>query len=252
MIEEQKPKRRSAKTKPFGAEEARAEVLEKLQQAAAKGKPGFFTDKTPAAKREAYETALQALEQEQFVFADRSKAKPRYYLAEFQPKGPTPEAVSRKLAAFAAAAHPAVFGQTELKRGLDPKEKPLFPRALDLLLKGREFLALTSGKKELYLHLPSVGHIANVAPAQPALDPQALRSAYQRLVAQTRFPAVEIAALQRATGIPVAELQSWLLQEYQSGRVVLSSGDWSLSDPETRAGAIQHGGERFLLVRFQE
>ncbi|MGV3533997.1 MAG: hypothetical protein ACO1QR_16635 [Chthoniobacteraceae bacterium] len=256
MIEEQKPKKSRGKSKPFGPAEAREDVLAKLETAGAKGKPGFVTAKTTPAKGEAYETALAALEDEKLIFVDRSKAKPKYYLAEYRPQGPSPEAVAEKMAALAASTHPGILGATELKKALAAKEKTLFAAAVTLLLGGGTFLVLRSGKKELYLHLPSVrvagSAVVEKVPerAEGQIDEAAIRSAYERLVAQTRFPAVEIAALQQMAGLPLSSLQPWLLQEYHAGRAVLSAGDWSLSDESTRAAAIHDRGERFLLVRF--
>ncbi len=257
MIDEEKPKKRSVKTKVFGPEEARTEVLAKLAAARAKGKLGFTTAKTAAAKCEVYDTILNALEAEQVVFVDRSKVKPKYFLREFQPPEQSSEAVAGKLLETVRKAHPTVFGQTELRKVLTTKEKPLFARALAFLIERGDLHALTYGKKELYLHYPSLGEQlakpASCDETEPAaLDPGALRDAYRRLVAQTRFPAIEIAALQREAGLAGGILRGWLLEEYQAGRVVLSAGDWSLSDEQTREGAIHDRGERFLLVRFHE
>jgi hypothetical protein len=40
------------------------------------------------------------------------------------------------------------------------------------------------------------------------------------------------------------------VEEYESGGVVLSSGDWSLADDAKRAAAVEIDGERYLLARL--
>src|SRR5260221_4040307 len=78
-----------------------------------------------------------------------------------------------------------------------------------------------------------------------------VRRSYEDLVRLAGFPDVEIATLQRQSGVPMAALKEWLLAEHQGGRAIFGIGDWSLADEATRAGVIELRGDRYLLVRLE-
>jgi hypothetical protein len=95
---------------------------------------------------------------------------------------------------------------------------------------------------------------AKLAPQpKPVLTPaetSTLATGYGEIVRRTGFPAVSIGRLAADTGIPLDKLKDHLRAEWKAGRVVLSKGDWSLSNERTRAGAIEVNGERMLQVRW--
>lgn len=86
-------------------------------------------------------------------------------------------------------------------------------------------------------------------------DPEAQRAekiqtAYRNLTVKTGFPAVSIGHLAQEVRMPTGELQEHLRNQWKQGNVVFSSGDWSLSDAETKGAAMQVAGQRVLQVRF--
>lgn len=78
-----------------------------------------------------------------------------------------------------------------------------------------------------------------------------LNDAYQKLVNADRFkfPAVSIGELAKEAGVSIDTLKAKLVALHKAGKVILSTGDWSLADEQTRAGAIEIGGDRYLQVR---
>lgn len=64
-----------------------------------------------------------------------------------------------------------------------------------------------------------------------------------------KFPAVAISDLARKAGMTLPETKELLTQLHKEGKIVLSVGDWSLSNEAKRAGVIEIGGQRFLQVR---
>lgn len=76
-------------------------------------------------------------------------------------------------------------------------------------------------------------------------------TAYRKLKARTKFPDVEIYALQQEIGSDMGDLKAFLLEESRKGNAVLSIGDWSLSDENVRSGAIYIRGKAHLLVYFK-
>ncbi len=277
MSVEAKPKKPGKGTKPFGIPEAREAILAKLAKAATKGATSFVTGKTPAAKRESFDAALAALVSEGAVFADRSAAKPKYYLAAHKPEMPDADSVASKLRRLATSRFPEILTAVNFKNGagLAANEKPFVEEAIQLLLAAGRIVELRSKKAAVYVEAaglwralsdsppqppppkpapapqPAVAQPANVAAPDPAADAHLL-NAYRKVVRETGFPAVAISTFQRECGLPLPALHDWLLARRQLGKAILSTGDWSLADDSRRAAAIELEGSRFLLVRISE
>ncbi|MDQ3622357.1 MAG: hypothetical protein M3463_07705 [Verrucomicrobiota bacterium] len=252
MNAESQPNRRTRRRTTFTAGQARERILTKLRAAGAKGAPALFSARTPESRRAVLEETLAALESERAIAVDRGKARARYYLPEFAPARPTLESVCARLEQIAAVKHPHLLSASELKRGLLKTEQPLFEKACYWLETQRQLVKLLRGKTALFACAGSLRFFLGEAASEDGIHPERIREAYRTLAARTGFPAVEIAALQRATGAPLDALRPWLLDEYRQGRAVFSSGDWSLAEEATRAAALQVGDARYLLVRLQE
>jgi hypothetical protein len=246
---QQKKSRKTAA--PFTLEQARADILAKLRKAASKGTSSFFTAKATAAKRELFTQALAELEAERAITVDRRKARLKFFLPEFAPKLPDLASVAAKLAQFAATQYPQLLSAPELKRALPKAEAPLFSQALETLRQTRAVVELKRKASVLYISGAALGIAPEIAAAEVTpVAPERIRESYRELARDTGFPAVAIAALQRASGAAMEELKRWIKAEHRSGRAVLSFGDWSLADETKRAGAIELGGDRYLLVRL--
>jgi hypothetical protein len=246
---QQKKSRKTAA--PFTLGQAREEVLAKLRKAEGKGAGSFFTAKTATEKRELLAQALLDLEVEGAISADRRKAKPKFFLPEFAPKLPDLASVAAKLAQFAAAQYPQLLSGPELKRALAKEDAPVFNQALEALVQTRALVKLMRKATAFYISGAALGIASEAARAAQALAaPERIRESYRELARDTGFPAVAIASLQRTSGVPMEELKRWIMVEQRHGRAVLSFGDWSLADEAKRAGAIELGGDRYLLVRL--
>jgi hypothetical protein len=236
----------------FTLEEARKKIVAKLRKAGAKGAASPVTAKTPAAQRETYEEALGEMAAAGSLVAVPVGAKTKYFLPEFAPSAAT---AAVKIERLAAAKHPVLLAVTDFKKALSPPEKSFLPEAVQHLESATRLIKLVRGKAFVFAHADSLrallGQPARNA-AAVAIDGPQLRGVYRALAARTGFPAVEIAALQHETAVPLSELKSWLLAEHRSGRAVFGLGDWSLADDAARAAAIELRGDRHLLVRLED
>lgn len=90
-------------------------------------------------------------------------------------------------------------------------------------------------------------------PARKPVAANKVRAAYAQLVSQDPwgFPHQPISEIQKLSGVPMDDLKEWISNERAAGRADLAAGDWSLSSPEKRAGAINVGEEKMLLVRLR-
>jgi hypothetical protein len=228
-------------------------MLERAARAGAKGATSPVTSRTNDQKRLLYGQALEALEAERAVYVDRSKAKPRYFSREY---APTMEGAAAKMEQLAARRHPALVTMVELKKGLSANEKTLVTQALESLEIGKRIVKFIHGKSVLFAHGDSLrallGTERQPVRAVAAASDEAIRHAYENLVRLKGFPFVEIAALQHHSEVPMPALKDWLLALHRRGLANFGSGDWSLSDEETRAGVIEMRGERYLLVRLED
>jgi len=250
----------------FTAEIARSRISEKLRKAGVKGVLGFVTAKTPSGQRTLYERALGEMMASGSVARISAGAKPRYFASEFAPSA---ECAAVKMEQYAALKHPVLLAQTAFRKALAAVEKPLLAEALQLLLSQVRLLKLNSGRAYVYAHTESVrkmlgsatadGKSANVEshppPAGPGatrvVEPRRIRDAYLSLVKRTGFPDVEIAALLRESGVELAGLKKWLLDEHGRGRVDFYLGDWSLATDRERAAAVELRDQQYLLVRLE-
>jgi len=234
-------------------DEARSTVLQKVRAAGAKGAGSPVTAATREPRRSLLEQALRELESERVLFADRTAKKSKFFLAEFAPDVRT---VAVKIDQFAARKHPELMTSTQLKKALARIESPLFIDAFATLETERRLLKLVRGKQTVYAHGESLramlGGLAPRIEAAPAVPTESILRAYRELVRRTGFPDVEIAALQRESGLAMDRFKQWLLREHGAGRAVFSLGDWSLADEHVRAGVVELGGDRYLLARLEE
>lgn len=183
------------------------------------------------------------------------------FLAHF---APTAVSVRRKVEQTAREAQASLLARKDLIASLNPAERPLFTRALVGLLAEKTLVKVShfgrtrnGAQKETdyYLHATGLRElVAQTFPdaAAPTFTPPKLLEAYRQLVRRHGFPDVEIFELNEVLGLPSPEVRTQILSEYESGRAVLSFGDWSLASPETRSAAIEINGDRYLRVRFQD
>jgi len=252
-------KRSSRKAKSLTVEMARDAILAKVQKGERKG--ALIPAQKDGAKEAIYVEALAALEAAREVFADRRKAKARFYLWELRPAMPTAESVAATLERMAAARFPLLLAEADLKKALGKDEKSLLEPALAYTVEAGLLLRLEygSGKtvKPLYASSSAVAQRigrkaseAAVSTAPPLSIGDAVRGVYEGLVKRTGFRAVNISRLQAESGVGMEALKGWLLEEYRAGRAVLSEGDWSLASDTERAGVIEVQGERCILARL--
>jgi hypothetical protein len=269
MSDEAQKKGRKTRTQaPVTLESAQEEVLAALAKAGARGTfSAFGKNKRTREYGATYQEAVDTLagEERRELFIDRRGKKPKYYLWVYRPKLPTPESVGQKILPFIQGAHPRVYHAAGLAKdaGLAKEEKPLVPAALQMLcergdLATLEFAPTAKSRHTLYVAtrpFAAGGTAAATAGGGHEESPQPLsgedvRRAYDALVRQMGFPAIPIAALQKATGAPMDALKELLRQEHQAGAIALSIGDWSIADEEERCGVIELHGHRYLQVRW--
>ena len=162
---------------------------------------------------------------------------------------PTAESVARKLA---AAAHGTeLLKAADLKKALGRDEKPLFPEALTRALAEKQLLEMRRKASAFYVGAEALRAALGAADRSGAVSPERLHEAYDELVRSSGFPDVPIAALQQASGAGKTEMEAWIRQEHEQGRIVLSLGDWSLADEGRRAAAVVIAGDRYLYIRLK-
>lgn len=231
---------------------ARNEVLAIISAKGSEGTTSPIPAKLREPKRSFYSQALDAMESENAIYVDRGKAKPKYFSIEFKPSA---SAAAAKMEQLAARRHPVLVSAVDLKKALVANEKALATEAIALLENDRRLVKLTHGKSVLFAHGDSLRAVLGAVPQAggptESNSGETIREAYENLVRLTGFPDVEIASLQRQSGVPMAALKEWLLAEHESGRADFGTGDWSLAKDDTRAGLIDLRGERYLYVRLR-
>lgn len=249
MSAEVHPKKRAKAARPFTVDDARASALEKALRAGTKGVLSFFPPKTPEEKKAVWVAAVEALEREGAIIADRRNAKARFFAREHAPVFPTAESVALKLAA--AAREMELLSAADLKKALGREEKSLFLEALDRALAEKRLLEMRRKASVFYVGAEGLRTALGGAARRDAFSPERVRELYAELVRSSGFPDVPISALQQASGAGKAELEAWIRQEHLQGRIVLSLGDWSLADEARRAAAVEIGGDRYLYLRLK-
>jgi hypothetical protein len=242
----------AARPRNFTLEDAREKIAARLRKAGAKGAASPVTPKTSAAQREAYEAVLGQMIAAGSLVAVPAAAKTKYFLPEFAPSAAT---AAEKIERMAAMKHPVLLAITDFKKALSPPEKSFLAEAVQRLESAARLIKLVRGKAYVFAHADSLRALLGQPPRNVetvTIDRSQLRAAYCALSARTGFPAVEIAALQREAGVPLAELKAWLLSEHRAGRAVFGLGDWSLADDVARAAAIELRADRHLLVRLED
>lgn len=78
----------------------------------------------------------------------------------------------------------------------------------------------------------------------------AITDAYRKLVQETGYPDVRIADLQRESGAPVSDVQSFLKDQWQTGKAVLAKGEPSYLTPEQRAAGVDINGDTMHTARL--
>ncbi len=237
-------------------------VLERLEAA---GAAGLAKGKLLERLGSRGERALKELLAAGRVANLGTRTRPRFVLPEhYRPVERACEAIEKKaLSPKTAPEGPiALFTRAELTRGLTGEPKKKIPEALARLFAAGRLLRFKRGRLVYLVHrehlqrlFPQEGRPATPrapAPSPPVVvDREAVLSAYRRLREKSGFSHVKIAALAREAGCPLAPLKEFIVSEGRAGRAVLGLGDWSLSDEETRAGAIELFGRPHLLVSFE-
>jgi len=147
---------------------------------------------------------------------------------------------------FAGAKH-AGFVQKAARQGRD------IPAAVLEAYRDTEWAKAYATKKGI--QLGQKGKAA--APVTPrtkpaAVDRRGAMEAYNRARTRLGYVNIEIAELQRESGIPLDELKAFLIEESRAGRAVLSLGDASVSSAEAREAAVELLGKKNLLVRLDD
>ena len=252
---------KSAATAPV-ARSLRENVLEKLRQAGATGVPLAELDDRKRESRALLKAALDELIAERKIARVEEGRRVVCFLASF---APTIESVRQRLEQAARDAHVTLLSKEDLQGTLAPVEREFFTPALVGLLAEKKLIKLSHASRvkktgppreaEFYLHAAGLRELVSATfptAASPTFTPRALLDVYRQLVQAIGFSDVEVFELHQRLGIPLPELKAQILAEREAGRAVLSFGDWSLASPETRSGAIEINGDRYLRVRFQE
>ncbi len=237
-------------------------LLKKLQQAGTTGVViGELGGKTLKA-RALLEPALADLLALGRICRIDDGPRAHYFLPQF---APTVESVRHKMERTAREAQVALLSKKDLSSTLLPTERLFFAQALAGLLAEKALIKLSrvsrakkrSAQTEMdfYMHTSALREL--VAETYPEtvptpFTPPRLLEVYRQIVQRNGFPDVEIFELHERLGLSLATLRAQILAEYEAGRAVLSFGDWSLASPETRSGAIEINGDRYLRVRFQD
>ena len=243
--------KRASKRVEFTTEQARVEILAKLDKAGVKGTASPGSSAAP--KKEAFREALEQLVAEREVFADTSGKKPKYFRWEHRPKVPTVETVGEALVAYAASQFPLLQKQADFARQIrDRREKPLLGAALHHLVESGALVALLlrTGRTVARLFAPADPLRTLLGSPEAAFHPERVRVAYRHLAGQTGYNAVPIAHVQRDSDAPLPALHAWLAAGFRSGEVLLWRGDWALMD-QYHAGAVELDGERYLLMELR-
>ncbi len=240
----------------------RETLLKKLQQSGTAGVEITDFDYKTRKVRALLESALSDLVAVGNISRIDDGRRAFYFLPQF---APTVESVRYKVERAAREAQVTLLSRKDLSSGLLPAERSLFTRALVGLLAEKALIKLnhvsrakkTGAQREMdfYMHTSGLRElVATTYPetAPPPFTPPRLLEVYQQLVQRNGFPDVEIFELHERLGLPLAALRAQILAEYEAGRAVLSFGDWSLASPDTRSGAIEINGDRYLRVRFQD
>ncbi|MFT4640072.1 MAG: hypothetical protein ACI8T1_003397 [Verrucomicrobiales bacterium] len=167
----------------------------------------------------------------------------------FLPCGtPDPEKAAITLESHFSAHPNEIFTRNDLKRTIQINLRPFLNHAIELLVADKRLATVSHGKRSYFVHISSFG----VVPADHESDLAAILTTHQELRQDSRFAAVAIATLIDRTGIRKEQIHDILLDEAKHGRATLSIGDWSLASAETKGGALEVGGERFLHVILHE
>jgi hypothetical protein len=237
-------------------------LLRKLRQAGTAGVAvnefGYKTQRS----RALLDRALAELMAAEKIVGFHEGRRAICFLPQF---APTVESVRHKVEQIAREAQVTLLSKNDLSSALMPAERMFFTRALVGLLAEKVIIKLSyigrtkngGAQKEMdfYMHTSGLRElIAATYPeaGPPPFTPLKLLEGYRRLVQRNGFPDVEIFELHESLGLPLPEIRAQILAEYEAGRAVLSFGDWSLASPETRSGAIEINGDRYLRVRFQD
>ncbi len=153
--------------------------------------------------------------------------------------------------------------QRDLEKGCQGEVRKSAGEALDRLVKQGRLLRFRRGRTLYYVHADTHAGAAHPeavaavslpppAPVPAAFDRQAVAAAYRRLRQRLGYGNVEIAELRREAGCTLDALKEFLIEESRAGRAVLSLGDASVSNEESRAAAVELFGKPHLLVRLDE
>jgi hypothetical protein len=237
-------------------------LLRKIQQAGTTGVSIRDLDSTTRKARALLEPALAELMARGKLVRIDDGRRAYFFLAQF---APTVESVRHKVERTAREAQVTLLSRNDLSSALLPAERPFLTQVLVGLLAEKALIKLShhgrarkggaQREMDFYMHTSGLRElVAATYPesAPPPFTPPKLLEVYQQLVQRNGFPDVEIFELNERLGLPLDFLRAQILAEYEAGRAVLSFGDWSLASPETRSGAIEINGDRYLRVRFQD
>ncbi len=209
--------------------------------------------------------ALPATAKKGPVAISKPPAAPR--LTRRAPDAPrvTAESVLARLLALPQTeeGRPALWQREDFHAEISPAEQPHLDAALAQLQAEQRLVALRHGRSEYFAFAGPLNARLGSAPAAattktdtgaPPAPAEGLMGVYRRLVRESGgFPDVKIAQLARGIGPAAARgLSEHLTALWRAGDAVLSLGDWSLANEETRAAALELDGEKYLLVRFAE
>jgi len=237
-------------------ESYKQEILDKLQEAGAKG-----LNKTQLGIRsKAAIQAIETLEAERKVANLETGKKYLYVLKEYDiPLEMAHERIEATILSYDGRLCTKTKILNDSKVRCPGRVRKEFENAIEWLVKENKLLKLRHKGYFVFLHVSSLQSLLPSFPteteeiqASPELRRDRVLEAYHQVCQRIGFSNVEIYDLQQALGIPMKQMKEFLLEESRQGRAVLSLGDWSLSSEETRSGVIYMGGKSYLLVRFKE
>jgi hypothetical protein len=243
-------------------------ILAKLREAGpaglAKAKLGIGGSQSPKAQ------AFKALLNERQIANLGSAVRTRFVLIEhFNPLERACEQIERNASLRRSVRDDVVelLIKKDLEKGCEGETRKKIDEAIDILVKEKRLVRFRRSRTLYLVHAQKLNEIAKpfephpseILEAQSLVSPgerpglisrQLVLAAYQRLKSRLGYSNVEISELQRELDIPMDDLKSFLMEESRGGYAVLSLGDWSVSSPETRSGAVELFGKPHLLVRF--
>lgn len=238
---------------PSKLEEAKENLLQRLKEVSEEG----ISKSNLCGSSKGNKDALAALVKDRKVFNLGSRSRPCFVLEKhFRPLERAYEAIEQLFNSVGLKLMTKGKLEKELKTFSAVKKK--ISEALELLVQENKLLKFKTAGYFSYTGVKPILDMLNQSTVlqepTPVIDEEEykkkIQEAYQKLTGQSGFSAVEIYQLHIESGIPLDWIKEFIVKLRREGKAEFNFGDWSLSSEETRSGAVEFDGDRFLLVRL--